>query len=1271
MRRIAPHLIASLALLSSHPSRAEDPKPKVADGWTIDLIAQAPAIVFPTAVVVAPDGTIYLGQDPMDMPGPPTEPIDSVVAIKDGKVRTFADKLHAVMGLEWIDGALYVVHAPFLSAFTDTDGDGRADRRVDLMTGLGPANPAFNGINDHIASGLRLGMDGFLYIAVGDKGIPKGLGKDGTTIRMKGGGVIRIRPDGTDLEIVSTGECNPLSVALTDRDEVFTYGNDDDSKRWPNSLTHHIVGGHYGYPYEFLTAPWRCLPVTGGQVGGVGTQAIIYDEDGLAAKYKGNLFACDWGLQTVFRYELARAGATFKVVKREPLITKGAIGDFRPFSIAVDGDRDGLILVDWAYNGWLVDGPKTGRLYRLRYDGKDRTPPTKPGFSCGLSDKTRPIMELSHHARSVRLAAQRWLVTRQAFARAPLRPEILREYEMESDLFLRLNFVVDPPVPNGLIDLGTIHALWALDAIDSPTARAGIRQCLTLPSDSGRFDAIRCQAVRSCGNRRDSGAAAKLATILTDADPTIRREAAIALGRIGDKSTAPALYSALGDPDRFAAWSVRSAIRKLDAWDTEAIKAALKNPKQRDDALALVDESWSLPAIRALVLAFTDEAEATARARIIANLAGQYRKYPEWSGAWFGTNPLAGSFPGKSVDWDRQGMEAILVGLARGLVDLAPVVRRQAIIGLASVGPEVAANFLAALPREADATNRATMITALGRWGEPRAVPLLGQLVASPNQPLLVRMAALDALGGINNRQAFNLRFSLLFNPSAPPELIARALPGLGRSGALPANDLADFLDNKPRPIQIAALHALREAAKLPPEVHARIVARLDDADEEVRDAAIDAVGRMRLTGAVPRLIALAKSERTRTGATIALCSMPDPRALDVYLAALDDRSADLRRIAQNALLRVRPQVSAEVTRRARSGEFHGLAAEAVGRVLADFRPIAGWKVIGPFPRATAQVFLGDRSIDFARVHAGVEGRPVRWREMTADAKTGRVDLDALKAGRGDFGGFGYDTNGSPDLAAFAYAEVESANDRESMLLVGSSGSVVVSLNETVVHDGRSAGGRAYMPDSDLVRVKLVKGTNRLLLCTRQGIGSWSVSVQVSEPSEPILAPAPKPSGVEALRTFALNHSGDSRKGEELFFDAKGLNCAKCHSAEGRGATAVGPDLTGIALKYDKAEIVRSVLEPSSRIATGYQPAIVAKKDGAVVTGVVRGESDGHLELVDAEARPIRIPKAEIQARKLGDVSLMPAGQVDALEPVDFADLVAYLTSLRSAPTVR
>ena len=386
----------------------EDPgkRPEVAKGWSIELVAEAPRILYPTAIVAAPDGTLYLGSDPMDMPGPPTSPIDSVLAIRGGRITTFADKLCSVMGLEWIDGTLYVVHAPFLSALRDTDGDGKADSRVDLMTGLGPRLPGFNGINDHLASGTRLGMDGFLYISVGDKGIPHGVARDGTTIQLFGGGVIRIRPDGTGLEIVSTGECNPLSVALSATDEIFTYGNDDDSKKWPNSLTHHIVGGHYGYPYQFLISPRRALPVMGGQVGGVGTQGICYNEDGLPPEYRGNLFFCDWGLQTVSRFEIRKAGGTFALVRRTPLVSKGELGDFRPFSLATSADGASLWLVDWAYNGWLDPKAKSGRLYRLSYAGPGAV---RPAPRPSGQDPSVRLASLDHPALSVRLESQRIL----------------------------------------------------------------------------------------------------------------------------------------------------------------------------------------------------------------------------------------------------------------------------------------------------------------------------------------------------------------------------------------------------------------------------------------------------------------------------------------------------------------------------------------------------------------------------------------------------------------------------------------------------------------------------------------------------------------------------------------------------------------------------------------------------------------------------------------------------------------------------------------------
>src|SRR5262249_33480101 len=134
---------------------------------------------------------------------------------------------------------------------------------------------------------------------------------------------------------------------------------------------------------------------------------------------------------------------------------------------------------------------------------------------------------------------------------------------------------------------------------------------------------------------------------------------------------------------------------------------------------------------------------------------------------------------------------------------------------------------------------------------------------------------------------------------------------------------------------------------------------------------------------------------------------------------------------------------------------------------------------------------------------------------------------------------------------------------------------------------------------------------------------------------------------LDAMRRFAMSHEGDPRQGKAIFFDPRGAGCARCHSAGGQGTATIGPDLTGLALNYDRAELIRPVLEPSSRIATGYQPVIVATRDGQVVTGVVHAETEDRLELADTEAHITPILKRDIQVRRVGEVSIMPAHPVE------------------------
>jgi putative heme-binding domain-containing protein len=435
-----------------------------------------------------------------------------------------------------------------------------------------------------------------------------------------------------------------------------------------------------------------------------------------------------------------------------------------------------------------------------------------------------------------------------------------------------------------------------------------------------------------------------------------------------------------------------------------------------------------------------------------------------------------------------------------------------------------------------------------------------------------------------------------------------------------------------------------------------------DDPAPEVQRAALDAAAALKLREAIPRLMAAAQDDRTRADALRALAALPDERAVPLFIAALDDRSPETRRTAESALAALGDRARGALEAALRAGRSHGLAALAAERILARFDPVVSWRVIGPFARAADRGFLAASSIDFGKTRAGADGRPIVWTPRTGEPDTGRVVLDDLKGIAGDASG---DATNAPDLGAFGYAEIASDADRVALLRIGSSGALTVAVNAQVVYDDAGVAGRPYAPDTDVVRLALRAGTNRLVVQTRPGIGAWAFSLQVSRPSAVAARPAASPG---ALRDFALRHTGDPKRGEALFFDPNGVGCARCHCAGGRGTAHLGPDLTGLALKYDRAEIVRSVLEPSQRIATGYQPVLLATTDGKVHSGLVRAETDTDVELVDAQARLTRVPKRAIAARRLGDVSVMPREPAARLSLVEFADLVSYLETLKDAP---
>ena len=87
---------------------------------------------------------------------------------------------------------------------------------------------------------------------------------------------------------------------------------------------------------------------------------------------------------------------------------------------------------------------------------------------------------------------------------------------------------------------------------------------------------------------------------------------------------------------------------------------------------------------------------------------------------------------------------------------------------------------------------------------------------------------------------------------------------------------------------------------------------------------------------------------------------------------------------------------------------------------------------------------------------------------------------------------------------------------------------------------------------------------------------------------------------------------------------------------------------------------------PSKQIADGYAQTIIKRKSAGMVDYVIiRSETDTELTATDSSGQKVIIKKADIATRRLSPISMMPEGLQTAMKPEDFADLVAYLESLK------
>ncbi|MDV6028976.1 MAG: hypothetical protein F9B45_02480 [Phycisphaera sp. RhM] len=124
-------------------------------------------------------------------------------------------------------------------------------------------------------------------------------------------------------------------------------------------------------------------------------------------------------------------------------------------------------------------------------------------------------------------------------------------------------------------------------------------------------------------------------------------------------------------------------------------------------------------------------------------------------------------------------------------------------------------------------------------------------------------------------------------------------------------------------------------------------------------------------------------------------------------------------------------------------------------------------------------------------------------------------------------------------------------------------------------------------------------------------------------------------------------------------------NCNQCHVVAGHGVD-LGPKLEESVKKLKGIELLRQIIEPSSKIHEDYQTSRFLLTDGRIVTGVVASEDETTFQVATNLLTPnslTEVRKRDIEIRSASKVSPMPAGLLDVLTKDEILDLHTYVQS--------
>lgn len=602
----------------------------------------------PACMAVAPTGEVYVGVDKMGSLG--KEPgkgsiVRLLDADNDGRMDSHTEfaQVDNPRGILPLGDRLLVLHTTFsaetkkatgmdLVVFEDKNQDGVAD---------GPSKPLIEHISnvnfiqsrgtDHATNGIRMGIDGWVYIAVGDFGFHKAVDRSGKTLTMLGGGIVRVRPDGTEMEVYTHGTRNIYDVAIDPFMNTFTRDNTNDGGGWNIRFSHHIQSGEYGYPVLFKHFTDEIIPALVDVGGGSGTGSLYLDEPSWPEKYNHVPMMADWGRNQLYLHRLTSDGPSF-TQQEEEFIKLPQITD-------VDVDGSGrLYLAAWDGAGY-TGNPGKGYVARAVPKGWQYVP-----FANLKKLSVKKLADLlSSRSAVTRLAAQQELLSRTDASMQK------RVWSIATDKQQALP--------------GRIAAMYTYA---QAAGDASLGNLVTLSADPTMQE----YALRALADRKAYAASVPLEPFLAglaSTSPRVQTAAIIGLGRLGKPEVAQALLQ-VPVPASFVAPApgtegphatpnasivpAHLAVRALV--NLHAVDACLNALNTKQSTLAL----WALrymhdpKAVDGLLAAYAKTTDASQKNSILTTLARLYRKEADYDGSWWwSTRPDTHGPYYRSIEW--------------------------------------------------------------------------------------------------------------------------------------------------------------------------------------------------------------------------------------------------------------------------------------------------------------------------------------------------------------------------------------------------------------------------------------------------------------------------------------------------------------------------------------------------------------------------------------------------------------------------------------------